>query len=413
MSNNYDFTNPSLYRATGSVHPKGSTLQTIVTLHYPDGHSKQISRTTKLAAFNKNGSNCASNWKEAKRLLEIRKTDAIAQAVSEAIAAATAKVVPKRNPADILFIDACEAWVAKHDCEETTRDAYALTCRAHLRPYFEPLGLYLSDITEDVIQEYIDVKTAKNGSRPLAGTTVKNHMAVISGTLKDRKNKKIVQPIRFDDLEYPTDKKFEATPYTKEELQLLLDACEKSPIRDAIILTAMLGLRRSEVLGLQWSLVDLDRGVLRIRDVVVCVTKTHYKKQPKNASSDRVIGLSDNLVTHLRTMKKQQEQYKQDFGDTYNDNDFVCKYPDGKPFPVRYFYAMFSKILKKSGLRKVRLHDLRHTFATLLIAAGESVTDVQEALGHTYASTTLNTYVHAFKARDQVAVKKHASGYTF
>lgn len=413
MSNHYDFTNPSLYRATGSVHPKGSTLQTIVTLHYPDGHSKQISRTTKLAAFNKNGSNCAANWKEAKRLLEIRKTDAIAQAVSEAIAAATAKVEPERDPADILFVDACEAWVAKHTCAETTRDAYVLTCKAHIRPYFEPLGLYLSDIDEDVLQDYIDAKTDPNATKPLTGKTVKKHMAVMTGTLKDRKNKKIAQPIRFDTLEYPTDKKFEATVYKPEELQLLLDACKNSPIRDAIILTSMLGLRRSEVLGLKWSLVDLDRGLLRVRDVVVCITKTHHKEQPKNQSSDRIMLLSDNLVAHLRAMKKQQEQYKQKFGDTYIDNDFVCKYPDGKPFPVRYFYEMFSKILRKSGLKKVRLHDLRHTFATLLIADGVSVSEVQESLGHAYASTTLNTYVHSFKAREQVAVKKHASGYTF
>lgn len=406
-------TNPNNYRTTGSVNEIGKYLHTIVTLHYPNGKTKQISKTTKLFANNKNGTRCSANWKEAERLLQIRKTDAIAQAVSKALSSPDHGNTAKRNPIDILFIDACEAWVANYKGAETTQDAYALTCKAHLRPYFEPLGLHLSEISEDILQEYVDFKTNPNSQKPLKGKTVKKHMAVISNTLKERKNKKVSQNICFADLEYPEDEDFEPTVYTEEELQKLLNACTTSPIRDAIILAAMYGLRRSEFLGLKWSLVDLDRKTMRIRDAEVYVTKTFSKRTPKNSSSDRTLALDDKTVKYLKQLKETQEKNKQYYGDTYYDNDYVCKYPDGKPFNIRYFNELFTKLLEKNGLRKIRLHDLRHTFATQLIDRGENVTVVQEALGHSSSVTTLDTYAHSFKARETAAITKHCSVYSF
>ncbi len=402
-------TDPNNYRATGSANVVGKYLHTFVTLHYPDGSTKQIKKSTGLLAYNENGSRSKANKKAAEDMLAFRKKEAIILAVKQAqedIEQGKAKYAK----GDILFVAACEEFVAKAKLAETTREAYALSFNAHLKPYFEPRGLHLSELNEDVLQEYIDYKTETEG---LQGASVKRHMAVVNGALRAAKKKKIVTSDFWIGLEYPNNEKFEGSAYTPEELQALLHACVKSPICDAVVLTAVLGLRRSEVLGLQWKNVDLENGTVRIKDVVVCVSKVHYKPTPKSASSDRTLGLSDNTVQYLKMLKAKQEQNKRDYGNTYHDNDFVCKYEDGSLILPRCLNSNFTKILERNGLRKIRFHDLRHTAATLLINDGAPVPIVQGFLGHSKPSTTLNTYTHSFKAREITETRKLGAAFSF
>lgn len=382
---------------SGSLSKKGKYYYTIVQIPQADGTKKPRWEKTGICVYGPTGKVSAENKRIANDLLVERRR------------AAMEEVCNKDNT---LFIDACEAWVASYKKAESTKDAYALTCKAHLRPYFEPLKLRLSDITHETLQAYIDYKTDSSAEHPLKGKTVKKHIAVMIGVLKAAKRAGIVQSVFWDDLEYPEDEAFEGTVYTKKELQTFLNASRGSPIYNVIVLIALLGLRRSEALGLCWSMIDLEKGTARIRDTVVYVTKTIHKQKPKNSSSDRTLSLSSNTVQYLKILKTKQEVDKSLYGDTYYDNDFVCKHEDGRPINTRYFNAHFNKILEQHHLRMLRPHDLRHTAASLLIDADVNVKVIQEFLGHSSSITTLDIYAHAFKAREKAAAENLGMAFT-
>ena len=133
-------------------------------------------------------------------------------------------------------------------------------------------------------------------------------------------------------------------------------------------LSAMTGMRRGEILGLRWQDVDLDRSRLSVRQALVAVGYDVIRSTPKSHSA-RVIDLDAETVAQLRAHRARQDEERSEWGTDYEDQDLVVAKENGKPIHPHTFSQSFERLVEKAGLRTIRLHDLRHTHATLALKA--------------------------------------------
>ena len=191
-------------------------------------------------------------------------------------------------------------------------------------------------------------------------------------------------------------------PYSVEEIAELLKVVRNHPIYLPVLMAAMFGLRRSEVLGLKWSAIDFEKKEFTVRTTVVrqhCgkrLKTTVRENVTKSASSKRVLPLSDYAVRLLREAKREQERNRALCGNCYNTQylDFLCVNQMGDLLNPDYISQSFQKLLKRNGLRHIRFHDLRHSCASILADMGYSMKNIQTWLGHSDYNFTANTYVH-------------------
>jgi integrase len=175
------------------------------------------------------------------------------------------------------------------------------------------------------------------------------------------------------------------------EMRTLMDAARATPFGMPIMLAASTGLRRSEIVRLRWADVDLDTAVLRVRS-------------GKTPHARRTVALAVSTAAALRRHRKDQAERRLLLGEAWQDEDLVVDCGDGGPVHPDSVSHAFAEIAKNVGLGDVRLHDLRHGFACVLLKAGVNVKVVSEALGHARSSFTLDVYAHVLPGMgDQVA----------
>ncbi len=189
--------------------------------------------------------------------------------------------------------------------------------------------------------------------------------------------------------------------YDSAEVQKLFEAAKGSKLEIPIFLGAFYGLRRSEAIGLKWDAIDFRNDTITIRHTVVsCYIdgKQVQKAQDitKTKSSMRTLPLIPAFKELLQHKKQQQNEFQRMCGKSYNKDypGYICVDEMGRLLSPHYLTEAFAKLLKKHGLRKIRYHDLRHSCASLLLANGVPMKQIQEWLGHSDFSTTANVYAH-------------------
>jgi len=158
-------------------------------------------------------------------------------------------------------------------------------------------------------------------------------------------------------------------------------------------LAAMTGMRRGEVLGLRWADVDLGAARLSVRHAVVAVAYDVIESTPKSHNA-RVIDLDSETVELLRAHQQQQTKEREEWAQDYQDRDLIAAREDGSPIHPHSFSQSFVRLVRRADLRTIRLHDLRHTHATLALKAGVPVKVISERLGHESPAFTLKQYAH-------------------
>ena len=237
---------------------------------------------------------------------------------------------------------------------------------------------------------------------PFGGTTTsKMHRVILHQTMEEAVKAGLLQSNPCKYLVLPQTERHQAQFYTAEQLQRLFDAIKEEPLYPLVKITAIYGLRRSELLGLKWDSIDFDVGMLTIKHTVSKVTKAVAKDKTKNTSSFRSFPLTDEARQIFKTAKNEEAQNRMLFGKSYQENEYVFKWPDGHPYSPDYVTDKFASLLKKNGLPHIRFHELRHSCASILINQGATLKDVQDWLGHRNIRVTADTYSHVDVNRKQ------------
>ena len=204
----------------------------------------------------------------------------------------------------------------------------------------------------------------------------------------------------------PRLKKGEVQPLCVEQVQKLLGSLATDRDRALFTLAVTTGLRRGEMLALRWEDVDLEAQVLRIkRSLSETRAGTSERglsfEPPKTNKGKRSVALTPYAVSLLAKYRKSR-----DSGDRAKPGDLIFPNPQGAPIRPRSLTQHFKRISKRAGLpATTRLHDLRHTAATLLLSKGIHPKIVQEILGHSTISITLDTYSHVLPNMQKGAVR--------
>ena len=171
----------------------------------------------------------------------------------------------------------------------------------------------------------------------------------------------------------------------------------------------MTGVRRGELLGLSWDAVDLDAGRLAITRTLIEGRGAPQFSEPKTKRGRRSVALDAGTVDALREHRERQLDERLAWGPAYEPHDLVFCREDGTPIWPRTFSRFFDHHVRDAGLPKIRLHDLRHTHATLALEAGVHPKVVQERLGHSSIAITLDIYSHAIPAMQEDAAETIAA----
>lgn len=307
---------------------------------------------------------------------------------------------------DTRFSDYVRYWLeqVRRRVDEVTWQGYDALARCHILPYFDKCSLLLQELTRADLQTYLDEMASdgrKDGRGGLSARSIRLHKNILHQTLNEALKNGLISNNPCQLLDLPSVPRYEAHFYDEQQLQRLLQAAKDDPLYPLIQLAMIYGLRRSELLGLKWDSIDFVRKTLTIRHTVSKVTKAVAKDKTKTASSYRSFPLTEEAAQIFQQAKAEETQNRRLMGTAYQENDYVFKWSDGRPFPPDYVTHHFSRLLKNHDLPHIRFHELRHSCASLLLNRGFTLKDVQEWMGHSDISVTANIYGHLDIARKQ------------
>lgn len=196
--------------------------------------------------------------------------------------------------------------------------------------------------------------------------------------------------------------------YNKKNVRFLFMALEKEPLMWQVFIKLVLttGMRRGELLGLEWEHVDLEEGIVSVKQAITYMKDTGYDiKEPKTQNSVRKLSLPVPVLNELKKYRKLSLENRMKTDDMWEGGEwfFLFTATNGKSLNPSSVYTWWRRFIEKNNLPYIRFHDLRHTSATLLINQGAHIKTISSRLGHASISTTMNTYGHALEEADKKA----------
>lgn len=314
-----------------------------------------------------------------------------------------------RPPADIPVYDYLVSYLKRVEPElqKNTIVSYRSMTNGKIRRYFQRRPqLTVGNLKPQDIQDFYQSLFADG----VVANTVIHYHALMRRAFQQAFKEERIDANPFDRVGRPKKNKFHGENYTQEELLTLLHLARGDVIYPAILLAGAMGLRRSEALGVRWSRIDWEKRTVLLDTKIVEYRENGKKKvepveEMKNKSSRRTLPLPDPVVEMLQVQKEHREVYRKMFQGSYNAQylDYVCVNQLGELLRPSYVTDHFRELLEKYGLRHIRFHDLRHTFASLLINQDVPLINVSNFLGHSDLSTTANIYAHLDKASKQAS----------
>jgi len=305
---------------------------------------------------------------------------------------------PKVMNGDILFADYMEKWldIIKSSVAVPTFASYSTTVKKIVAPYFREKEVTLKNLTAKDIQEFY----LRELERVSASSVIHYH-ANIHKALKYAVKIDLIDVNPADKVERPKKDRYVGSFYDADEVNALFEAAKGSKLELPILFGAFYGLRRSEAIGLKWDAIDFDQNTITIRHTVTSCDLDGKRilvaaDTTKTKSSMRTLPLVPFMRERLLALKDEQEDNRRLCGRSYIKDyiGYVCVNEIGDLIKPHYVTESFPKLLKANGLRHIRYHDLRHSCASLLLANGVPMKQIQEWLGHSDFSTTANIYAH-------------------
>jgi integrase len=286
---------------------------------------------------------------------------------------------------------------------------------SHVRIYLVPqLGhLQLQQLAAtdvDLMTAWLLSAEGRGTHRPLSPTTMRRILATLNSAMNYavRKRKLDRNPVTAADR--PRASRNEMRTWTADELGGFLDGVREHRFAPLFTVLATTGLRRGEALGLRWSDVDLDEGRLAVRQTLLAVNNHVQFGEPKTHRSRRTVDLDAATVAVLKAHRKSQLEERAGAGLGRPRADvLIFTDEQGAPLHPNQVSRTFGKLVREAQLPIIRLHDLRHTHASLSLQAGVHVKIVSERLGHSSVTITLDTYSHAIPGLQRDAAEQVAA----
>jgi integrase len=306
---------------------------------------------------------------------------------------------------NLLFADFIEhRWLEairndpKKPIKPTTFGGYQMNVQRIIAPYFRKKGTLLIDLDADDINDFYDDQLER-----VSGATVTRYHANISKALKYAVRKGYLDSARaiMEKVNRPKAEKYVGKFLRQSEVEELYEAVKGHRLELGVLLGAYYGLRRSEIVGLRWESIDFKANTITIEHTVTTGTVDGVRvviadDTTKTRSSLRTLPLTPVLRAKLLAVQAEQEEHRKLCGRSYNKDESKYIYTDalGNRIKPDYLSSQFPVFLERKGFRHIRFHDLRHSCASLLLANGVSLKQIQDWLGHSTFKTTADIYAH-------------------
>ncbi len=292
----------------------------------------------------------------------------------------------------------------KANCSQRTQEGYQSIVEQHLIPC---LGhIQLKHLTKQAIESYYGQAREKKsaGGKGLSPRTVHHQHRVLSQALKQAVIDGYLgsNPCGLIKLKVPRNKAMRTM--TPGEVEALLDTAKDNQYYPVVYMAVSSGLRQAELLGLRWRDLDLDLLSISVSQVLYKRRGVCMFPEPKTEHSRRRVAMTPKLALFLRGYKVEREVLSLERGKPLTDDDLVFSNVEGKPLDPCVLSHDFARTVKGAGLKGVRFHDLRHTFASLMLLRGAKPKVISEALGHASMSFTMDSYSHIIEGMQEDAM---------
>lgn len=298
-------------------------------------------------------------------------------------------------------------WLEEYciDTKERTRNTYRSEVETHIIPRLGSVPI--CELQPHMVQQFVNA-LADSGLSP---KTVKNIHGVLHRALKKAVQIRYIRDNPADCTSLPRIERKEIDFLAGEELTTFLHAIRGHKYERMFLTAVFTGMRQGELLGLCWDAVDLRRGTIKVKRQLQLI-KGEYKLLTTKNSKPRTITPPQTVIDVLKAQQKAQLEQRLRAGQMWeNPEGYVFTDETGSHVARNTLYMNFKRVLHDSGLPEtLRFHDLRHSFAVFALESGDSVKEVQEALGHYSSSFTLDTYAHVSEdALRESAARKDAA----
>ncbi len=315
---------------------------------------------------------------------------------------------------DMLFAEFINVWLKEHTAELQTTTAYQYTkmYEKHIKPYWEQKQISLRDLEVDDLNNFYRYKEMMG----LSPNTVTKFHTMLHTALKYACNHRYVKYNVATCAKLPKKKRPKYNYYTVEEMKQLLKVVKGTSIEVPVTLACVLGLRRSEIVGLRWSAIDFKRREIHIVGKVInyhgndSSDRYQYSTTMKTDASEAYFPMTDTLYHYLQNLYNTQKNMLRT---TEKYVDYVCVNDVGELIKPDYITDRFSKLLANNNMRHIRFHDLRHSCISLLNYEKFTMKDLQCYARHENMATTQNFYAHTYddtKLKMQSAICKNIFG---
>jgi len=307
------------------------------------------------------------------------------------------------KPGKTTFGEYLEKWLsdyAKPNLSPRGFERYQGIITKHLIPDFG--SITLTQLKPEHLQKHYTDKL-NNG---LSAGTVRYHHAVIHKALQTAVKWGLINRNVADGVDVPRARHNEMQTWDEYEINRFLEAAKNSPYYALFYTALYTGMRRSELLALRWCDVDFIFSQISVsRSLHHLKDGSYIFTQPKSAKSKRTISLSSFAIVALHEHRNKQEAIRAPLGITLKDDDLVFSTLEGKPLRPNTITRAWNTIAQNAGVKIIRLHDARHSHASLMLKAGIHPKIVQERLGHSTIAMTLDTYSHVTPGLQQAAAE--------
>jgi integrase len=308
------------------------------------------------------------------------------------------------EPSKVTVQEWLEIWLEHRTpaLSANTISSYRHLIHGHLVPEIGSIKLQALKPT-DLRKLYTNLHTKRSTAEnpiPLSPRSTRYVHVVLHAALKDavklevviRNVADIVKPEMADG----DDNAYAAKAWTAEEATAFLKVAREHSLYTLFYLMLALGLRRGEVCGLCWANINLERQILRVVKTRICVDGKPQTSAPKTKKSRRSLKLPLEVIEVLKAHQQEQQAIHLEHEVTPTE-DWLFTYDDGQPIRPDYVNQALERIALAAGVRKIRVHDLRHTYTSLARRAGVELEIVSEKLGHARSSFTADVYRHTFE----------------